>query len=123
MKVLLQDGNEAMRAAIRPMLAAHGVGLLEAGSPWEAAAVAARHEPDIVLLSAADVYSAGREVPALLAGRTRRIPTLLLGGTAGDARRFPVDGCLPYPFDAQRLLASISSVLGSIAAEYRLAEV
>lgn len=123
MKVLLQDGNEAMRAAIRPMLAGRGLGLIEAGSPSEAAAAAAQHQPDVVLLSAADVYSAGRDVPALLAGRSRRIPTLLLGGTPSDTRRFPVDGCLPYPFDAQGLLAGIDSVLASTPAEHQLAEV
>jgi len=50
MKVLLQDENEAMRAAIRSMVAGQGMSLIEAGSPWEAAAVAARQRPDIVLL-------------------------------------------------------------------------
>jgi len=122
-KVLLQDEDEAMRAAIRPMLAAGGIGLVEAGSPWEAAALAARHQPDVVLLSVADVYCNGREVPALLASRAKRIPTLLLGATEADVRRFPVDGCLPYPFDAEGLLARICSIVGSGTPECPLMEV
>lgn len=120
MNVLLQEENEAMRAAIGPMLAAHGMSLIEAASAWEAAALAARRRPDVVLLSAADVCSGGGDMPALLAGR---IPTLLLGGTDADAERFPVDGCLPYPFDAEGLLSGICSVVGSDAPECRLAEV
>jgi len=126
MRVLLQDENEAMRAVIRPMLAGHGMSLIEAVSPWEAAALAARHQPDIVLLSAADVYYSGREVPGLLASRARQIPTLLLGATeprSTQAQRFPVDGYLPYPFDAERLLAAICSVVGSDAPECQLVEV
>ena len=123
MKVLLQDENAAMRAAIRPLLAARGMDLLEAASPWEAAALAARERPDVVLLSAADVCCGGHEVPALLASRARRISTLLLGGTAADARRFPVDGCLTYPFDAEALLAGICSAIGRVAPECQLAEV
>ncbi len=114
MKVLLQEQDEAMRAVIRPMLAARGLTTIEATSPWEAAALASRCRPDIVLLSATDVYCSGREVPGLLANRAVRTPTLLLGASQPCSNRadtLPVDGYMPYPFDAQQLCAAIEALV------------
>ncbi len=114
MKVLLQDRDDAMRAVVRPMLARHGTSVLEARDPWEAARTAMRELPDVVLLSAADVHDGGLEVPAVLAARSPGTRTLLLGASEPHSPRLglpPVDGYLPFPFDATRLRAAIAGVL------------
>ncbi|HEY8695130.1 MAG TPA: hypothetical protein VIR57_20565 [Chloroflexota bacterium] len=118
MKVLLQDEDDGMRALIRPMLAGHHVSVIEAKNAWDVPAMVARHEPDVVLLSAADIYGPGRDVPDVLASRSGRPRLLLLGATeprSAQAPRLPVDGYLPYPFEAERLLAAIDWVLQACA--------
>ncbi|HVA23472.1 MAG TPA: hypothetical protein VMW62_03690 [Chloroflexota bacterium] len=118
MKVLLQDQDDGMRALIRPMLAGHHVSVIEAKNAWDVPAMVARHEPDVVLLSAADIYGPGRDVPDVLASRSGRPRLLLLGAMeprSAQAPRLPVDGYLPYPFEAERLLAAIDWVLQACA--------
>ena len=126
MKVLLQEQADALRAVIRPMLAGHQMSVIEVKDPWEAAALVARDAPDVVLLSATDVYERGRDVPQLLASGPLRTPTLILGASeprSMHVSRLPVDGYLPYPFDAPRLLQAIKSVVAAGARQTLAAEV
>jgi DNA-binding response OmpR family regulator len=126
MRVLLQEHDEPVRALIRPMLEVHGNSVIEAKDPWDAARIATLEAPDIVLLSAADVYYRGLEVPRALAAGSPRSRVLLIGATephGARSPRLPVDGYLPYPFDAARLMNAIQGLLADAASASRSVEV
>ena len=124
MKVLLQEHDAAVRALIRAMLEGSGTSVQETKEPWDAARIAGREAPDVVLLSATDVYWSGLDVPGVLAAAWPR-PRVLLVGAAEPRKpgaRLPVDGYLPFPFTAARLLGAIEALLAP-ALEPALAEV
>src|SRR5690348_7229504 len=117
MKVLLQEHDDVVRAFIRPLLVGDGASVVEAKDPWEAARLVVREAPDVVLLSAADVYYSGLEVPGMLTTTGPPRPrVLLVGATEPRSRtaRLPVDGYLPFPFTAARLAAAIAAVLAPV---------
>jgi DNA-binding response OmpR family regulator len=113
-KVLLQEHDDVVRAMIRPMLVGAGTSVVEAKDPWGAARIAARETPDVVLLSATDVYYCGVDVPRVLAAGSPRPQVLLVGESeprTPQAARLPVDGYLPFPFTAARLMAAIERLV------------
>jgi DNA-binding response OmpR family regulator len=127
MKAILIEDDSAVRDAIVRMLAKRQLDLTPITDTRSAPDVAARLEPDIILLAAAELYDRrGRYLPELLKAKCPYSCLVVLGGPepAPTCNLWKdVDTFLSYPVDAARLEAAIDRCRTETANESTASEV
>jgi CheY-like chemotaxis protein len=118
LRILVVDDYPVARRMFTTGLAPYGVETFEAGDAAEALAVAAEHDPDVVVLDLFLTGSSGLEVARELRSRRggERIAIIALSGHAGDEyrERAAQAGCDCYlvkPCTTDRLVEAIEAVL------------
>jgi DNA-binding response OmpR family regulator len=117
--ILICEDDENLRQLIRVVIGA-GYRIVEAGDGYEALALAREHRPDLIILdlmlprlSGIDVLQALREE---LAPDGAHVVVMSAWPYADEAAlKAGADAFLPKPFEADRLSAIVSEVLGEPA--------
>jgi DNA-binding response OmpR family regulator len=114
-KILLVDGDPAVRRMLRRVLEEEGYGVLTAADATEAVACAAAGSPEVVLLDLALSTADGMGACERL---TRDYPWLGVIFTIGQPNRVPArlascaGALLEKPLDPSKLLEAIRELLG-----------
>ena len=118
LRVLVVDDYPVARRMFTTGLAPYGVQTFEAGDAAEALAVAAEHNPDVIVLDLFLTGSSGLEVARELRARRggERIAIIALSGHTGDEyrERAAEAGCdfyLVKPCTTDRLVETIEAIL------------
>ena len=117
--ILVVDDHDDLRQLTVSVLAEHGYAVVEAQHGKEGIARLCEHAPDLVLLDLNMPVMNGWEFRAeqqrLDNQQLAAIPVLLVTGEDGDADQQAADmhaaGLVSKPFDPERLLSAIQSVL------------
>jgi DNA-binding response OmpR family regulator len=117
--ILICEDDENLRQLIRVVIGA-GYRIVEAGDGYEALALAREHRPDLIILdlmlprlSGIDVLQALRE--ELAADGTHVLVMSAWPHADEAALNAGADAFLPKPFDADKLSAIVTEVLGEPA--------
>lgn len=117
-KILLVEDNETIRGAFAILLEESGYGVLQAGTGGEAAGLAERERPDLILMDLGLPDMSGLEVTRRLKQQpaTQRIPIVALTGRTLEADveaclAAGCDGYLTKPIDSHQLLERIQGFL------------
>ena len=117
-RVLIVDDNEDNRQILIDLLSANGYEVLQALTGPDAAAIAAREIPDLVLmdiqLPGIDGHEATRRIRAISALARTPVIAVTSYALAGDDRKAAEAGCDAYitkPFSPRALLAQVRKFL------------
>ena len=117
-RILLIEDTEDNRQIVRDLLASAGYDLIEAADGAAGVAMAAKHQPDLILmdiqLPVMDGYEAARRIKA--DAQLKHIPIIAVTSYAlsGDEAKVFAAGCDAYvakPFSPRQLLAKIRELL------------
>lgn len=117
-RILLIEDTEDNRQIVRDLLASAGYDLIEAADGAAGVAMAAKHQPDLILmdiqLPVMDGYEAARRIKA--DAQLKHIPIIAVTSYAlsGDEAKAFAAGCDAYvakPFSPRQLLAKIRELL------------
>ena len=117
-RILLIEDTEDNRQIVRDLLASAGYDLIEAADGAAGVAMAAKHQPDLILmdirLPVMDGYEAARRIKA--DAQIKHIPIIAVTSYAlsGDEAKAFAAGCDAYvakPFSPRQLLAKIRELL------------
>jgi PAS domain S-box-containing protein len=111
--VLLVEDDPLIRGNSAAMLADAGHEVVEAGSAEEAAALAERHRPAVVVTDINLPGASGTELAALLRARTPALGVVFASGDASPLPRGELSGSviLAKPYDAAALVAAVRAAL------------
>ena len=117
-RILLIEDTEDNRQIVRDLLASAGYDLIEAADGAAGVAMAAKHQPDLILmdiqLPVMDGYEAARRIKA--DAQIKHMPIIAVTSYAlsGDEAKAFAAGCDAYvakPFSPRQLLAKIRELL------------
>jgi len=115
-RILVVDDSRTVRRIVRRALAGRSCEILEAVNGAEGLDLAARVQPDLILLDCTMPVMAGPEMLARLQAdpRLRAVPLLLLTPAAGSGGQLPGEimaACLEKPFTAAALGEAVGRLL------------
>lgn len=117
-RVLLVDDDAALLAALTIQLEARGFDVISVAESYNAAELAIRSRPDVIILDVEMPFCTGLEVHECLryTRRGREIPILYLTGRDGQSSRLEAiqHGAQRYftkPFDVEKLAAALHEVI------------
>lgn len=112
MIVLVVDDEEDLRVLVAHLLAARGATVAMAASPAEARALAAQHQPELLVT---DIEMGGQPAGITLARELREaqpnLAVIYMSGKDGWTGLVPGTGFLHKPFSAADLLREVEALL------------
>ncbi|ACO03406.1 MAG TPA: response regulator [Persephonella sp.] len=112
-KILIIDDNHQNRLLIKMILQKKGYTVIEAESGEKGLALAFEQNPDLIILDMMMPEVDGWEVMERLKenSKTENIPIIIFSAL-DDLESIEADGFIPKPVDVNRLIQTVSEVIG-----------
>jgi two-component system, cell cycle sensor histidine kinase and response regulator CckA len=110
--VLVVDDEPMVRALVQDILSSEGYPVLDAGSPWEALGIAAKHPISVLLTDIAMPKMNGYEMAMRIESVRPEAKVLFMSAHAEHGMLIPKPHFIAKPFTVDGILQAVSEVLG-----------
>lgn len=115
--VLVVEDEPSVRALVQDVLASEGYDVLNTGDPWEALGVAETYPIRLLLTDVVMPGMSGPELARRVESIRPETKVLFMSASAIDDLLDPDQRFIAKPFPVDRILHTVSAVLGGGAAE------
>lgn len=114
-RVLIVDESEECRAVLSELLARRGAVAVQSGRADQAAELAQRHRPKLIVFDAESDHTVSREAMRDLArtAGSNHTPVIVLGSVRRDEMRFPGGQFVAKPYHYGPLVRTIDELLAA----------